>query len=158
MSIQHPSLHFMHLAIKQALEAYKSDEIPVGAVVVKNKIVVGTGYNQVISDNSVSSHAEINAINNASKNLKNYRLLDCDIYVTLEPCHMCAKAIVDARIKNLYFGALEPKTGAVVSVDNFLNHEYLNHKVSYDYGLLQAESSELLRNFFQLKRKLKKPI
>ena len=148
----------MHLAIKQALEAYKSDEIPVGAVVVKNKIVVGTGYNQVISDNSVSSHAEINAINNASKNLKNYRLLDCDIYVTLEPCHMCAKAIVDARIKNLYFGALEPKTGAVVSVDNFLNHEYLNHKVSYDYGLLQAESSELLRNFFQLKRKLKKPI
>jgi len=158
MPIQHPSLHFMHLAIKQALEAYKSDEIPVGAVVVKNKIVVGTGYNQVISDNSVSSHAEINAINNASKNLKNYRLLDCDIYVTLEPCHMCAKAIVDARIKNLYFGALEPKTGAVVSVDNFLNHEYLNHKVSYDYGLLQAESSELLRNFFQLKRKLKKPI
>ena len=148
----------MHLAIKQALEAYKSDEIPVGAVVVKNKIVVGTGYNQVISDNSVSSHAEINAINNASKNLKNYRLLDCDIYVTLEPCHMCAKAIVDARIKNLYFGALEPKTGAVVSVDNFLNHEYLNHKVSYDYGLLQAESSELLRNFFQLKKKLKKPI
>ena len=148
----------MHLAIKQALEAYKSDEIPVGAVVVKNKIVVGTGYNQVISDNSVSSHAEINAINNASKNLKNYRLLDCDIYVTLEPCHMCAKAIVDARIKNLYFGALEPKTGAVVSVDNFLNHEYLNHKVSYDYGLLQAESSELLRNFFQLKRKPKKPI
>jgi tRNA(adenine34) deaminase len=158
MPIQHPSLRYMHLAIKQALEAYKSDEIPVGAIVVKNMIVVGTGYNQVISDNSVSSHAEINAINNASKNLKNYRLLDCDIYVTLEPCHMCAKAIVDARIKNLYFGALEPKTGAVVSVDNFLNHEYLNHKVSYDYGLLQAESSELLRNFFQLKRKLKKPI
>ena len=112
----------------------------------------------MISDHSVSSHAEINAINNASKNLKNYRLLNCDIYVTLEPCHMCAKAIVDARIKNLYFGALEPKTGAIVSVDNFLNHEYLNHKVLYDYGLLQAESSELLRSFFQLKRKQKKPI
>ena len=148
----------MHLAIKQALEAYKLDEVPVGAIVVKNKIVVGAGYNQVISENSVSSHAEINAINNASKNLKNYRLLDCDIYVTLEPCHMCAKAIVDARIKNLHFGALEPKTGAIVSVDNFLNHEHLNHKVSYDYGLLQKESSELLRNFFQLKRKSKKSI
>jgi tRNA(adenine34) deaminase len=158
MPPQHPSLHFMHLAIKQALEAYKLDEVPVGAIVVKNQIVVGTGYNQVISDHSVSSHAEINAINNASKNIENYRLLDCDIYVTLEPCHMCAKAIVDARINNLYFGALEPKTGAIVSVDNFLNHEYLNHKVSYDYGLLQKESSELLRNFFQLKRKSKKPI
>ena len=158
MPLKNSALHFMHLAIKQALEAYKLEESPVGAIVVKNKIVVGTGYNRVISDNSVASHAEINAINNASKNLKNYRLLDCDIYVTLEPCHMCAKAIVDARIKNLYFGALEPKTGAVVSIDNFLNHEYLNHKVSYDYGLLQEESSELLRNFFQLKRKPKKPI
>ena len=158
MPLKNSALHFMHLAIKQALEAYKLEEIPVGAIVVKNKIVVGTGYNRVISDNSVASHAEINAINNASKNLKNYRLLDCDIYVTLEPCHMCAKAIVDARIKNLYFGALEPKTGAVVSVDNFLNNEYLNHKVSYDYGLLQEESSELLRNFFQLKRKPKKPV
>ena len=107
---------------------------------------------------SVAAHAEIIAINQASKFIRNYRLIDCDLYVTVEPCHMCAKAIVDARIRNLYFGALEPKTGAVVSVDNFLNHEYLNHKVSYDYGLLQAESSELLRNFFQLKRKPKKTI
>ena len=148
----------MTLAFHEAYKALALDEVPVGAVIAKNGKVLGTGFNQVISENSVSSHAEINAINNASKNLKNYRLLDCDIYVTLEPCHMCAKAIVDARIKNLYFGALEPKTGAIVSVDNFLNHEYKLHKVSYDYGLLQEESSELLRNFFQLKRKLKKPI
>ena len=149
---------FMRLALDEAKKSYSSNEVPIGAVIVLNEKVIGRGHNEVIKQNDVSSHAEINAINNASKNLKNYRLLDCDIYVTLEPCHMCAKAIVDARIKNLYFGALEPKTGAVVSVDNFLNHEYLNHKVSYDYGLLQAESSELLRNFFQLKRKPKKPI
>ena len=148
----------MHLALEQALIAYKLNEVPVGAIVVKNHRVVGKGYNQVISDLSVASHAEINAINDASKNLKNYRLLDCDIYVTLEPCHMCAKAILDARIKNLYFATLEPKTGAIVSIDNFFKNEYLNHKVSYDYGLLKEESSELLINFFQSKRKSKKLI
>ena len=150
--------YFMSKAVSMAEVAFQNDEVPVGAVIVKDGKIIGQGFNQVIEKNSVSSHAEINAINNASQIIQNYRLINCDIYVTLEPCHMCAKAIVDARIKNLYFGALEPKTGAVVSVDNFLNHEYLNHKVSYDYGLLQAESSELLRNFFQLKRKSKKTI
>jgi tRNA(adenine34) deaminase len=150
--------YFMSKAVSMAEVAFQNDEVPVGAVIVKDGKIIGKGFNQVIEKNSVSSHAEINAINDASQTILNYRLIDCDIYVTLEPCHMCAKAIVDARIKNLYFGALEPKTGAVVSIDNFLNHEYLNHKVSYDYGLLQAESSDLLRNFFQLKRKLKKSI
>ena len=158
MHPQDSASYFMHLAFKQALEAYKLDEVPVGAIVVKNKIIVGTGYNQVITKNSVSSHAEINAINNASENLNNYRLLDCDMYVTLEPCHMCAKAIVDSRIRNLYFGALEPKTGAIVSIDNFFNHKHLNHQVSYEHGLQQEEISELLRGFFQSKRKLKKSI
>ena len=148
----------MQEALNQANLAKDLSEVPIGAVVVKDSQIIGHGFNQNISMQSVAAHAEINAINQASKFIRNYRLTGCDLYVTVEPCHMCAKAIVDARIKNLYFGALEPKTGAVVSVDNFLNHEYLNHKVSYDYGLLQAESSELLRNFFQLKRKPKKPI
>jgi len=148
----------MQEALNQANLAKDLSEVPIGAVVVKDSQIIGYGFNQNISMQSVAAHAEINAINQASQFIRNYRLVGCDLYVTVEPCHMCAKAIVDARIKNLYFGALEPKTGAVVSVDNFLNHEYLNHKVSYDYGFLQAESSELLRNFFQLKRKPKKPI
>tara|TARA_B100000902_G_scaffold399813_1_gene472705 strand:- start:914 stop:1378 length:465 start_codon:yes stop_codon:yes gene_type:complete len=149
---------YMHLALQQAMKAYQLDEVPVGAIVVKNNIVIGEGCNQVIANNSVSSHAEINAINNASKYLKNYRLVDCDIYVTLEPCHMCAKAIVDARIKNLYFGAAEPKSGAIISVDNFFKKDYLNHSVSYEHGFLDNESSELLVNFFCSKRKSKKTI
>ena len=148
----------MHLALQQAMKAYQLDEVPVGAIIVKNNIVIGEGCNQVIANNSVSSHAEINAINTASQYLKNYRLIDCDLYVTLEPCHMCAKAIVDARIKNLYIGALEPKSGAIVSVDNFLKKEYLNHIVSYEYGFLDNESSDLLINFFSSKRRSKKII
>ncbi len=142
----------MMLALDQARKSYSSNEVPIGAVIVLNKIVIGSGHNKVIEQNDVSSHAEINAIRDASGTLNNYRLNKSTIFITLEPCHMCAKAIVDARIDRVVFAALEPKTGAVVSVDNFLNHEYLNHKVSYDYGLLHAESSELLRNFCQLRR------
>ena len=115
-------------------------------------MIIGKGFNQVISTNSVSSHAEIIAINNASQAINNYRLNECEIYVTLEPCHMCAKAIVDARIKNLYFAAPEPKTGSIISVDNFLDKKFLNHKVHYENGILQQKSAELLRNFFASKR------
>ena len=143
--------HFMVEAMKMAKLAYDNDEVPVGAIIVKNEKIIGRGFNQVITKNSVSSHAEINAIESASKELNNYRLNDCDIYVTLEPCHMCAKAIVDARIKNLFFGALEPKTGAIVSVDNFLDAKHLNHRVHYDYGLLKDDSANLLKSFFKSK-------
>ena len=101
---------------------------------------------------SVSAHAEINAINQASQFIQNYRLIECDIYVTLEPCHMCAKAIVDARIDALYFGAMEPRTGAVKSIDQFLNRLDLNHKVIVSGGYMQEESSSLLRKFFKSKR------
>ena len=89
---------FMSLAISMAEVAFQDEEVPVGAVVVCQGQVIGTGFNQVITNNSVSSHAEIEAINNASKTINNYRLINCEIYVTLEPCHMCAKAIVDARL------------------------------------------------------------
>jgi tRNA(adenine34) deaminase len=143
---------FMALALKEAKKAYALDEVPVGAVVVKNGEIVGAGFNQVISQKSVASHAEINAIISASNSLDNYRLNECDIYVTLEPCHMCAKAIVDARFKNLFFGALEPKTGAVVSIDKFLDSPHLNHKVNYSSGHLKKESSLLMQFFFQTKR------
>jgi len=121
--------------------------------VVKDNQVIGAGFNTVIRDQSVTAHAEINAINAAGKAIDNYRLVDCDLYVTLEPCHMCAKAIVDARINSLYFGANEYKTGAINSIDQFFDRNHLNHKVLYSGGHLQEESLYLLRKFFQSKRK-----
>ena len=139
-------------AMNMAKLAFDNDEVPVGAIVVNNGEIIGRGFNQVITKNSVSSHAEINAINQASRFIKNYRLKNCDIYVTLEPCHMCAKAIVDARLKNLFFGALEPKTGSILSIDNFLDSPHLNHKVSFSSGHLKKESALLLKSFFQAKR------
>jgi tRNA(adenine34) deaminase len=145
----------MSQALSMAEIAFEADEVPVGAIVVKDGIVIGTGFNKVITNSSVSSHAEILAINNASKILKNYRLNNCEIYVTLEPCHMCAKAIVDSRIDYLYFGANEPKTGAIESIDQFLDRDDLNHKVIFSGGHMQEQSSDLLRKFFQSKRKKK---
>ena len=144
---------FMSIALNEAISARDKDEVPIGAIIVKDNRIIGRGHNQVIAHQSISSHAEINAINDASKTINNYRLKNCDIYVTLEPCHMCAKAIVDARIENLFIGALEPKTGAVVSVDNFLDSSHLNHKVSYSYDYLADESAKLLRSFFESKRR-----
>jgi tRNA(adenine34) deaminase len=138
----------MQLAFAEAIKAKDLHEVPVGAIVTKENKIIGRGYNSVIRDNSIACHAELNAINDASKTLNNYRLLNCNLYVTLEPCHMCAKAIVDARIKNVYFATLEPKTGSVISIDNFFDKSFLNHKVHYFSGLMQEESSRLLKDFF----------
>ena len=134
--------------------AYANDEVPVGAIIVKDGKVIGKGCNKVISKNSISAHAEIIAINNASKTINNYRLKNCQIYVTLEPCHMCAKAIVDARLDYLYFGVKEPKTGAIESIDQFLSRDDLNHRAHFSGGHMQKESSEILKKFFQSKRDL----
>jgi len=144
----------MSLAISMAEIAYTNNEVPVGAIIVKDGKVIGKGCNKVISKNSVSAHAEIIAINNASRALNNYRLINCEIYVTLEPCHMCAKAIMDARLDYLYFGAKEPRTGAIESIDQFLIRNDLNHRVIFSGGYMQKESSELLKNFFRSKRGL----
>ena len=143
---------FMKEAINLASNAYLINEVPVGALVVKDGEIVGRGHNTVIKDLSVSCHAEINAINDESFNLENYRLTGCDMYVSLEPCHMCAKAIVDARLKNLFFGAKEPKSGAIVSIDHFLDAPHLNHKVNHSCGYLEKESAHLLKKFFQQRR------
>ena len=143
---------FMLEALKMAEIAFKKNEVPVGAVITKDGKIIGKGFNQVVTNNSVSSHAEINAINDASQKIKNYRLNGCDIYVTLDPCHMCAKAIVDARLECLYFGALEPKTGAVQSIDQFLDRDDLNHQVKFSGRHMAKESAELLKFFFQLRR------
>ena len=108
-------------AINMAEVAFANNEVPVGAIVVHNGEIIGRGFNEVITKHSVSSHAEINAIRAASKKIKNYRLNDCSLYVTLEPCHMCAKAAVDARISSVIFAASEPKTGSIISIDNFFD-------------------------------------
>ena len=142
----------MNSAISLAKESFDLDEVPVGAVIVKDGNIIGKGRNSVITNNDVSSHAEINAIRLASQNIGNYRLNECSIFVTLEPCHMCAKAIVDARLKSLIFAAKEPKTGSILSIDSFLDNPALNHKVEYKFGLLAKESSDLLKDFFISKR------
>ena len=142
----------MSFAIDLAIDAYKKDEVPVGAIIVKDNQIIGSGHNSVMSDCSVSAHAEINAINEASRFIKNYRLNGCDMYVTLEPCHMCAKAIIDARINQIIFAAAEPKTGSIISIDNLYDRQTFNHKVLYRHGLLEHESSELLKDFFKSKR------
>ena len=143
---------FMKSALNLAKESFDLNEVPVGAIVVKDNKIIGTGRNEVISDKDVSSHAEINAIRSASKYISNYRLNDCSIFVTLEPCHMCAKAISDARIDCLIFATKEPKTGSIVSIDNVYDKPLFNHKVKYKFGLKKEESSRLLKNFFKIKR------
>jgi len=148
-------LKYMNLALSQAMKANNANEVPVGAIVIRDDKVIGYGFNRVIQKQSVSAHAEIEAIDSASKFLNNYRLNDCDLFVTLEPCHMCAKAIVDARIKRLYFGANEPKSGAIESIDKFLDRDHLNHKVMFSGGHMQEKCSDLLKKFFQSKRKQK---
>ena len=143
----------MLAAIKQARNAALFGEVPVGCIIALNDEIISFGSNKCISKNSPIRHAEIEAIESACTTLENYRLPDTSIYVTLEPCHMCCMAIVNARIENLYFGAKEPKTGAVVSVDNFLDKKFLNHKVNYSGGYVERESSELLKDFFASRRK-----
>ena len=142
----------MQSALTKAKESFNHGEVPVGAVVVKDGEIIGEGRNNVISDQDVTSHAEINAIRAASKTIKNYRLNKCSIFITLEPCHMCAKAIIDARLESMIFATKEPKTGSIVSVDNFFDKEYLNHSVKYKFGLFEKEAADLLKNFFMLRR------
>lgn len=143
---------FMKEALSLAIEAEQNQEVPVGAVIVKDNKVIGKGRNKIIFDQDISSHAEIVAIRDASKNISNYRLNNCKMFVTLEPCHMCAKAIVDARIDSVIFAASEPKSGSLVSVDNFFERISLNHRVTFKMGLLEKESSDLLKSFFKARR------
>lgn len=142
----------MERAIELAKECFDEGEVPVGAVIVKDEKIIGEGKNKVIFENDVTSHAEINAIRDASKTIQNYRLNDCSMYVTLEPCHMCAKAAVDARMSSVIFAASEPKTGSIISIDNFFDKKELNHNPVYQHGLLKDESSKLLKDFFRLRR------
>ncbi|MDO6445852.1 tRNA adenosine(34) deaminase TadA [Colwellia sp. 1_MG-2023] len=149
---------FMALAMKLAQQAEQHNEIPVGAVVVANGQVIGEGFNQSIMLNDPSAHAEMIAIRQAGQVMSNYRLLDCTLYVTLEPCPMCAGLLVHSRIKRIVFGAFDLKTGSAGSVFNITNTEKLNHQISVSSGVLAEQCSHLLSAFFKRRRLEKKAI
>ena len=139
---------FMYKALNLANMALKEGEVPVGAVIVKNGEIIAEGRNMRETKQNALSHAEIEAINNACKALKSWRLDDCEMYVTLEPCPMCAGAIINARIKTLIFGAFDLKAGSVDSVVNLMNYPY-NHKVEVYGGILEDECQKPLKEFFE---------
>lgn len=140
---------FMIEAINEAKKAMTIDEIPIGAVIVKDGEIIGRGHNCVESHKDPTCHAEILAIKDACKSLDAWRLSGCEMYVTTEPCSMCAGAIVLARIDRLYIGTLDPKAGACVSLNNITNDSRLNHRVDVEVGVLQEECSALLKTFFR---------
>ncbi len=149
-------LFFMQKAYELAQQAEQHDEIPVGAIVVYKGKIIGEGFNQSIMLNDPSSHAEMNAIRQAGTFLNNYRLLDCTLYVTLEPCPMCAGLLVHSRIQRLVFASHDLKTGAAGSAFNLVENSQLNHQVEISSGVMQEDCSQLLSAFFKRRRKEKK--
>ena len=145
----------MIMAYKQAEKAGEKDEVPIGAVIVKDGKVLSKGYNLVENTNKATAHAEIIAIEKACKKLKSWRLDGTEIYVTLEPCAMCAGAIANARIKKVYFGAYERKSGCAESKYPVLSDNGLNHSVEYEGGIMEEECASLIKKYFSEKRKAK---
>ena len=143
---------FMEEALIEAKKALEIGEVPIGAVVVLGEDIIGRGYNQPITKNDPTAHAEIMALRDASMNLKNYRLKDTQVYSTLEPCLMCAGALVHARVKKLFYSASDPKSGVIENNGSLMRSAFLNHKISYEGGILKEESSLILKNFFLKKR------
>ncbi|MFT5756714.1 MAG: tRNA(adenine34) deaminase [Alteromonadaceae bacterium] len=150
--------YFMAKAYQLAQKAEAIDEIPVGAVVVANGEIIGEGFNQSILLNDPSAHAEMLAVRNAGQNISNYRLLDCTLYVTLEPCSMCAGLLIHSRIKRLVFAATDLKTGAAGSAFDLVTHEKHNHSIDVTTGIMQDECSALLSAFFKRRRAEKKAL
>lgn len=142
----------MNLALGLARDAALAGEVPVGAVVVSEGAVVGRGFNQPIGRHDPSAHAEIMALRDAGRRLSNYRLPECTLYVTLEPCAMCAGAILHARVKRVVYGAADPKTGAAGGVVNLFHEGRLNHHAEVQGGLLSEECGTLIRDFFRRRR------
>lgn len=143
---------WMERAFELAQKAKESDEVPIGAVIVRENKIIGEGWNQPISSQDPTAHAEIIALRDAGNNICNYRLPNTTMYVTLEPCAMCAGAIIHARITKLIFAAADPKTGACGSIFNLLQTEELNHKVDITKGIMEYECCLLIRTFFKEKR------
>jgi tRNA(adenine34) deaminase len=143
---------WMEESLREAQLALTQGEVPVGAVVVCDGRVIGRGWNRPITDHDPTAHAEIIALREAGRELGNYRLSDCELFVTIEPCAMCAGAITHARIKRLVYAADDSKTGAVKSAMEVLNHPSLNHKVEVVGGVLAARAMELMQSFFRQRR------
>ena len=148
-------IKYMKEAIKEAKKAQLIDEVPIGCVIVKDDKIIARGHNQRETKQSPIGHAEIIAINKASKKLKSWRLEGCDIYVTLEPCIMCSGAIIQSRINKVYYGASDPKGGALGSSINVLEANNINHHPKVVSGILQEECSSIITNYFKAKRQSK---
>ena len=139
----------MREALKEAEKAKKLNEVPIGCVIVHDGKIIGRGYNRRMKDKNTLSHAELNAIKKASKKLKDWRLDDCEMYVTTEPCQMCSGAIVQARIKKVYIGCMNPKAGCAGSIMNLLQVKEFNHQVEIESGVLEEECSNMLTDYFK---------
>lgn len=148
--------YYMKMALKEAKKAYKLGEVPIGCVIVHEDKIIGRGYNRRNTDKSTLAHAEIAAIKKASKIIGDWRLEDCTLYVTLEPCQMCAGAIVQARIPTVVMGSMNPKAGCAGSILNILEVPEFNHQVHTIRGILEEECSQMLTTFFKELRIKKK--
>jgi len=155
--VKDPDSRYMCEALRQASRGSREGEVPVGAVIVHDGKVIARAHNRPIHLNDPSAHAEILALRRAGRKLGNYRLPACTLYVTIEPCAMCVGAIVQARIRRLVVGALDPKAGACGSVLEVLNNRKLNHQVAFHSGVLQADCAAVLRQFFRERRKASRP-
>ena len=145
---------YMEEALNEAKKAFDLGEVPVGAVIVKDDCIIAKAHNLTESKKDPTAHAEILAIREAAEKLGGWRLMDCSMYVTLEPCSMCAGALVWSRVKNLYIGTRDPKAGACGSVFNLVESDKLNHRLNVEYGMMEDECSTLLKEFF---RNLREP-
>ena len=143
---------WMNLAIKQAIKAKKEGEVPIGAVLVKDELLIAKAHNQSIVNNDATAHAEIQLLRKAGGKIKNYRLPDSTLYVTLEPCAMCFGAMIQARIERLVYGAYDPKTGVCGSCGNLTNADYFKHKIDITGGIFEKECRQILKSFFKLRR------
>lgn len=145
-------LHYMREALKEACKAFAHDEVPVGAVVVYKNRIIARAHNQIVTLKDPTAHAEMIAITQAADYLNNERLINCSLYVTIEPCVMCAGACILARIKNIIYGADDPKSGACGSAFNIANNKKLNHRIKIISGILGEDCTSLLKEFFKRKR------
>ncbi len=149
MFTQNELNYYMSLAIEQAQKAYSNNEVPIGAVIIHENKVIGSGYNRRMEMKNPLYHAEIIAINEAATNIKDWRLEDCHMFVTVEPCQMCAGAILQARMKSLTFGCENKKAGSISSIINVLDNDEFNHKVEVNKNILEEECRELMKSFFK---------
>ena len=145
-------IKFMKEALKEAKKAYEKDEVPIGCVIVKDNKIIARGHNLRETTFDPTAHAEIVAIRKATKKLKSWRLEDCDIYVTLEPCAMCAGALINSRLRSIYFGAYDKKAGCCGSLYNLPTDKRFNHRLNVEGGIMEEECAKLLKDYFEKMR------